>query len=107
MGIAEIKKKILDEAEEKAARLRAETEKEIARGLAEAKLQADELHRKIITEGTRQAEEGKRALLTPERLLAKQRLLEEKHRLLDLVFAGLSPEIREKKEIEVARFLYG
>ncbi|MBI5699297.1 hypothetical protein HZC35_03180 [Candidatus Saganbacteria bacterium] len=107
MGIAEIKKKILDEAEEKAARLRAETEKEIGRNLAEAKLQAEELRRKILAEGARQAEEEKRTLLTPVHLLAKQQLLEEKHRLLNLVFAGMSAEIREKKEIEVARFLYG
>lgn len=107
MGIAEIKKKILEEAEEKAARLRTDTEKEIARSQGEAKLKAEELRRKILAEGARQAEEGKRGLLTPVRLLAKQRLLEEKHRLLDLVFTGVSSEVREKKEIEVARYLYG
>lgn len=107
MGIAEIKKKILDEAQGQARKIRSEAEKEIVRGLAEAKLQADELRGKILNEGVRQAEEVKRAILTPVRLLAKQRLLVEKHHLLDQVFADFSPEIREKKEVEVAKFLYG
>ena len=107
MGIDEIKKKILEEAQGRAAGLRAEVDKEIAARQAEAERQAEELRRKIVTEGARRAEEEKRTLLTPVRLLAKQRLLEEKHRLLDQVFAGCSPEVREKKEIEVARYLYG
>jgi len=107
MGIAEIKNRILSEAEVKAKKRRQETEKEIKKLLAEAQLKAADLRGKILAEGEKRAEEEKRAILTPVRLQAKKMLLEEKHRLLNEVFAGSSPEIREKKEIKVAKFLYG
>jgi vacuolar-type H+-ATPase subunit E/Vma4 len=107
MGVAEIKNRILSEAEEKAKKRRQETEKEIKKLETEAQLKAADLRGKIRLEGEKRAEEEKRAILTPVRLQAKKILLEEKHRLMAEVFAGFPPEVREKKEIEVAKFLYG
>jgi vacuolar-type H+-ATPase subunit E/Vma4 len=107
MGVAEIKNRILSEAEEKAKKRRQETEKETKKLEAEAQLKAAELRGKILAQGEKRAEEEMRAILTPVRLQAKKILLEEKHRLMAEVFAGFPPEVREKKEIEVAKFLYG
>jgi vacuolar-type H+-ATPase subunit E/Vma4 len=107
MGLAEIEEKILAEAEEAAARIiaQAETEAKHLAGAANVRAEAD--RENILAQAHRDAEAARQAILVPARLAAKRKLLEEKHRLLDQVFAGVAPAVREEKELEVAKFIYG
>jgi vacuolar-type H+-ATPase subunit E/Vma4 len=107
MGLAEIEKKILAEAEEAAARITAQAEAEAKRLAAAAEVQAKAAREKILAQAHREAEAARQAILVPARLAAKKKLLEEKHRFLDQVFAGVAPAVREEKELEVAKFIYG
>lgn len=107
MGIAEIEAKILEEAELEAERIKRKAESEAHQIETKAEHQIKELQQKIKTESQKKAEEVKRSILTPAHLFAKKRLLLEKHKILDEVFAGAKEEVRENKLIEVAKVLYG
>lgn len=107
MGLAEIEKKILKEAEAEAEKISQSAREEALRVENEARQRAEVLRQQIIAEAKIKAEELKKEILVPARLAAKSRLLEEKQKMLEEVFSGLSSEIREKKEIEVAKLLYG
>lgn len=107
MGLADIEKKIIEEAEAEARKVKDRTAEEAARIEAAAKKAAEAERRQIMDEARQKAEEEKKTILVPVRLAAKARLLQEKHRILEEVFAGIPPEVREKKEIEVAKSLYG
>lgn len=107
MGIAEIEKRILGEAEAEADKIKIKAEEEAAEIEAAGRIKAEEIRRQILAEAKRKAEEEKRAILVPARLASKKKLLEEKHKILNEVFAGISPEVREKKEMEAAKLLYG
>lgn len=107
MGLADIEKRIIEEAEAEARKIKSRSAEETSRLEAEAKKTAEAQRRQILAEAGQKAEEEKKAILVPVRLAAKARLLEEKHRILEEVFAGVPPEGREKKEIQVAKLLYG
>ncbi|KAF0135115.1 MAG: V-type H+-transporting ATPase subunit E [Candidatus Saganbacteria bacterium] len=107
MGIAEIKAKILEEAEIEAKQILEKAEagaREIER---EAKEKAEIITAKMLEEGKKKAEAFKRSIITPVRLEAKKKLLEEKHKILDTVFSGAPAETKEKYFIEAAKILYG
>ena len=105
MGLAEIEKRILEEAESAAEKIRQLAAEEADKLEAAAKVQAQTVRDKILQQAGQKAAEERTAILVPARLLAKRKILEEKHRILDEVFAGLAPEIREQKEVEVAQWL--
>ncbi len=107
MGLADIEKRIIEEAEAEARKIKNRAAEELSRIEAEAEKTAEEGRGQILAEARQKAEEEKKAILVPVRLAAKARLLEEKHRILEEVFTGTAPEVREKKEIEVAKLLYG
>ncbi|MBU0630107.1 MAG: hypothetical protein KKC80_04215 [Candidatus Margulisbacteria bacterium] len=107
MGLLEIEAKIIGEAEAKAAVINSEAAKEAAEIAAAAKLRAGILREELLDQVRSSAEEEKKAIVVPARLLLKQRLLEEKHRQLDRLFAGIDPAVRDKKESEVVKLLYG
>jgi len=107
MSFAEIEKRIINEAEAEAEKIRKTAEEEAAEIETKGKEKAEKLRRQILAEAQKKAEEEEKAILVPARLAARKRLLEEKHKILNEVFSRLSPEVREKKEIEVAGFLYG
>lgn len=107
MGLADIEKKIIEEAEAQARMIKSRAAEEISRIEEEAKEKAREIHAIILREAKQSALEVKTGILVPARLAAKARILQEKHKILDEYFAGVSPEAREKKEIEAAKKLYG
>lgn len=82
-------------------------QEEVSQIEAKTRQKAQALQEQITAEAEQRAEEIKKEILVPARLLARSKLLEEKQKILDRVFAGFSPAVREKKEIEVAKFLYG
>ena len=107
MGLAEIEKRIIEESEAEARKIKSRAAEEASRIEEEARAQAGEVHEKVLREARQKAAEEKTAILVPARLAAKAKLLQEKRNLLDEVFAGTAPEVRDKKEIEVAKLLYG
>ena len=107
MGIAEIEAKILEEAEAEAERIREKAEAEVSRIEAEAREKSEKIRQDILSKAKRSAEDLNRAITTPARLNAKKILLTEKHKIIDEVFAGARPQVREEKLMEVARKLYG
>jgi len=107
MGIAEIENRIVAEARAEAEIIKKSADQEVAGVEAETGTKIELLRRQVLEEAKNIAEAEKKAILVPARLAAKKRLLEEKHKLLKEVFAGLPPETRENKEIEVVKFLYG
>ncbi|MFA6170462.1 MAG: V-type ATP synthase subunit E family protein [Candidatus Margulisiibacteriota bacterium] len=107
MGLKEIEEKILAEARAKALAIREDGTRESAKIGAAATQQAETRRQSILAAARLQSEEERKAIVVPARLLAKQKLLEEKHRLIDQVFAGLSDAVRENKESEVIKLLYG
>jgi vacuolar-type H+-ATPase subunit E/Vma4 len=107
MGLAEIEKKIIEESEAEARKIKSRAAEEASKIEEQAKAQAVEVHEKVLREARQKAAEEKTAILVPARLAAKAKLLQEKRNILDEVFAGTAPEAREKKEIEVAKSLYG
>lgn len=106
MGLKEIEEKIIAEARAKALAIREDGTKESEKIGAGAAAQAESLRQAILAKARLKGEEERKAIVVPARLLAKQRLLEEKHRLIGQVFEGLS-NFREAKEGEVIKFLYG
>jgi len=107
MGLAEIEQEINREATAAAAKIKANGEAEAVRIIGEAKAAAEKLRHEMLTEALREADEAKKAIVVPARLEAKKKMLEEKHRLLDEVFAGVSDQIRQAKEAEAIKILYG
>lgn len=107
MGLAEIENKIQQEAKAEAERINRAGEEEASRIEFEARQKAQALQEQIIAEAKQRAEEIKKEIVVPARLLAKSKLLEEKQKILAKIFAEFSPAVREKKEIEVAKLLYG
>jgi len=107
MGIAEIQKQIIEEAEAEAEKLRQKAEVEVQIIAEQGHHAASQKKVEVLAQARRMAEERTRSILTPARLMAKKMVLEEKHHLLDEVFKGASVEVREAHLIKAAEFLYG
>jgi vacuolar-type H+-ATPase subunit E/Vma4 len=107
MGLAEIEKKIIDEAKSEASKISRAGKEEVCRIEAETRQKAQVLQEQIISQAKQKAEETKKEILVPARLLEKSKLLKEKQKILAEIFAEFPPLVREKKEIEVAKLLYG
>ena len=105
--MTEIKEKILEEARSEAGRIRQMAEVEANWILGKAKTESEKLHQELFEQARQAAAEEKLAQIIPARLEAKRLLLETKQQLLAEVFANSPPEVREVKEIEVAKYLYG
>jgi len=107
MGFAEIEKKILDSARAEAQKILKEAQVKASKIKAEGKLTAQNSYDELIRAAHKKADDIKRSLLTPARLVAKKDLLSVKQEIMDEVFKGIPQKIREEKEIEVAEILYG
>jgi len=103
----QIKEKILEEARSEAGRIRQMAEVESNWILGKAKTESGKLHQELLERARQAAAEEKLARIIPARLEAKRLLLEAKQEMLAQVFANSPPEVREVKEIEVAKYLYG
>lgn len=107
MGLPEIEAKIREEASLEAGSIIEKAKREAQSLIKEAAEKAFSLKKELLEKGKKEAEKLKRALLTPEKLESRKKILEEKQRILDEVFKGLPLKIREEKEVEIAKFLYG
>lgn len=106
MGLEEIEKKIIGEAQAVAQKIKAQAEEEVSKIIAAGQKEAEIVRQNILKEAQKKAQEIKNAIIIPARLSAKRKILEEKHKILNEVFADLPDEIRTEKEVEVAKFLY-
>jgi vacuolar-type H+-ATPase subunit E/Vma4 len=107
MGLAEIEAKILEEAALEVRKIKRTAAEEVARIRAEAEKEAAKIRSEILQETLKLAEEEKLSRLVPTRLAARRALLEEKHRILNEVFFNCSTSVKEEREIEVGKLLYG
>ncbi len=107
MGMDQIKQKILDDARSEADRIGRMAQVEADFLLQKAKEKADSRRAELIASSKAAAEQARLARVIPARLEAKKLILETKQKLLSEVFSSCSPDTREAKEIEVAKFLYG
>lgn len=107
MGIAEIKQRILAEAEAEAKKIISAADQVGQALIAEAKKKAEQIRQERLALAAKEAAEARQQIVVPARLAAKKHRLEEQHRVLNEVFQGFSKKIREAKEIEVAKFIYG
>jgi vacuolar-type H+-ATPase subunit E/Vma4 len=107
MAIQDLKKYILDEAKKEADEMIRAAESEARKIKEEYKKAVEREKEMILREARSKSEEKKRGIVIPARLKAKKDILEAKHKVLDEVFKGVASEMREKKEIEVIKALYG
>jgi len=116
MGLAEIEKQILKEAETAAKKIRFENKEELGR--------LDKLHQENLArlkkasehEATALAERASREVLVPARQKAKKALLEEKQRILSALYTDIQNEkklanaeiarVREESEVNVGKLLF-
>ncbi|MCI0480759.1 MAG: hypothetical protein L0213_04130, partial [Candidatus Dadabacteria bacterium] len=99
----ELEERILKEAAEEAEKILHEARHAAKKVILAAEEEAEKISQAAAVQGKKDAERLKRSLLTPVRLEAKKKVLEEKQKMLDSVFEGCSPEKREQKEIEAAK----
>lgn len=107
MGLAEIQKRILETAQNEAEEMLTKAKNEAAAIVKEGEQKAQARYDELIEEARQKARLIKQGLLTPARLEAKKLILSEKQKLMDQVFKGVDHKVREEKEIEVAKVLYG
>ncbi|OGC13451.1 hypothetical protein A3J90_03655 [candidate division WOR-1 bacterium RIFOXYC2_FULL_37_10] len=106
MSLSDIENKIKQDTKAEADKIIAEAKEQVARIIKEAETKAEKEKNEILSAGEKEAQNLKRALITPAKLAAKKKILEEKRKILEQAFQGKSKETREKKEIEVAKVLF-
>lgn len=107
MSLEALENKILEDAKKEADSIINKAKAEADDLLRDAGTEAQKIKEKLLIEGEKLAEALKRSIITPARLEKKKKILEEKQRILNEVFKDIPVETREKKEIEVAKFIYG
>lgn len=116
MSILEIEKKILEDAQEEAARIKKEAQGSIQR------LEKTHADKRVGLKGvsTRQsrnrAEDVKRSIIVPARIEARKALLEAKQKILGKIYTEIKKEkklsaaelakVREETEVQAARILF-
>lgn len=106
MGINEIEKKILEEAEQEAFNIKKEAKAKALQIAKEFKSKAEAQYKDIVNNAKIKAEGLKKSILVPARLEARKNILKAKHELLDQVFHGISSKKREENLEKTANFLF-
>ncbi len=106
MGIQDIENRILKEAALEANNITKEAQNKATAIIKQYQAQADEEYNKITKDSHRKAETLKKSILVPARLEAKKALLAAKHKILDEVFKGISPQKKEELLSKVASYLF-
>jgi vacuolar-type H+-ATPase subunit E/Vma4 len=117
MSILEIEKRIIEEAEAEAARLRKGSEAKI-RDLGKLHAQKlAEVREQSLRQAQRQAAAVKRSQVVPARLTARKALLAEKQKILSKIYAEIKKvkklsdaevgKLREDSEVKAASILFG
>lgn len=106
MALADIEKKILAEAEEKAMEIIGSAGAVAAEIISSAKEKGVRIIDDEVKRALKKAEDAKRTVVIPARLEAKKTVLEEKRKYLESLLAAVREDDRERKEIELGRFLY-
>lgn len=117
MSIQEIEKRILQEAEAEAAKVRKEGKAEIQKLAKFHTEKAQEVKAGLAEEARLKAEEIKRSYLVPARLKARKSVLEEKQKILKGIYDDIQKEkklsvaelakLREDSEVKAAQILFG
>ena len=117
MSIREIEKRIIEEANAEASSIDEEAQRS-RRQLEKVNEQKQkELRQAILEEGQRKADEIKRSHLVPARLKARKAVLEEKQKLLAMIYDEVKKQrklsgaeikkVREETEVKAAGLLFG
>lgn len=117
MSIQEIEKRITEDAEAEASKIKNEAESDLQRFEKAHAQTKEEAREEIMRESRQKAEDAKRSLLVPARLKARKAILEEKQNILKEIYAEIQKEkdlsaaemakIREETEIAAANILFG
>ncbi|OGC05918.1 hypothetical protein A2230_00210 [candidate division WOR-1 bacterium RIFOXYA2_FULL_36_21] len=106
MALSDIENKIKQDTNIEAENIISEAKSQAMQIIKEAEARAEKERDEILFSGKKEAEDLKRAFITPFKLESKKKILEEKRKILDLIFEGKSKDLKEKKEIEVAKVLF-
>ena len=116
MSIQEIEKRIIEEAESQALKIKRECEKKIQELEEINQRETEETKAKILEESLQKAQDVKRAHLVPARLKARKAVLEEKQRFLSDIYNEIQREkklsaaeikkIREETEVNASQILF-
>jgi V/A-type H+-transporting ATPase subunit E len=116
MSIHEIEKKILEDAQEEAARINKESQAAIQRLDKTHAEKRVELKSASARQSNNHAEDIKRSIIVPARLEARKALLEAKQKILGKIYAEVKKEkklseaelakIREETEVQAAQVLF-
>ncbi len=117
MPIQEIEKRILEEAEAEASKIKKEAEEDVQRLERFHAQKKEEVKTEILQNAQKKAEEIRRSCLVPARLKAKKALLEEKQKIIGQIYKEVQKEkklsaaeisrIREGTEVKAAAILFG
>jgi V/A-type H+-transporting ATPase subunit E len=117
MSIQEIEKRIVQEAEAEAAKIKKEAEEKLRQLEKVHAHKKEEVRARLMREAQHKAEELKKSYLVPARLKARKALLEEKQKILGRIYHEIKREkklsaaeiskIREESEVKAAHILFG
>lgn len=105
MGIENIIERVLSDARRKTAQILDESNSEAARVLEEAKKKAELAKSLIIASAETKGDEEKQRILTFGRLEARNALLAEKHKMIDLVFARAHERVLSLPDKEYVKLI--
>ena len=117
MTINEIEKRIIEEAEAEALKIKEEADNNIRQLDKVHQQKKEEIKLEILKAARQEAEAVKTSLLVPARLKGKKSLLLEKQQILGELYARVQKEnklkdaeinrVREDSEVNVGRILFG
>ncbi len=105
MGLEELEKKIIEEAEREAKEIIEEAEEEAEKILDKAKREAEEKRREILEQARREAETRKRREIAQAKLEVRQLRLKVKEECIEEAMERAKEEIRKMAEDGSRRYL--
>lgn len=100
MGIEEIKKKIIEDAEKERARMLREAKEKSSQIVEAGKRMAEKTTKEIISRAEMEAETEKSRMLTMENLESRKKILEAKQKVIDRVFSKALEDVLDLEDYE-------
>jgi len=107
MALEDIKNKILSDVKAEAGAILSQAREEAQKLKEDFEKRAEIERENILAKARKKAEQIDLQIMIPARLARKSALLKAKHEMLDKVFKDKPQKLREEKELEVVKILYG
>lgn len=107
MGIQDIEKRILDEAQGKAKKIKDEGEAGVASILREGKLHSQELQVELLNQAKAKAEERRRSILVPARLEIKRAILTKKQEKIQAIYNEVLEDLSKLEDKDYKSIIMG